>query len=120
MPFPTRRHPLLSRCLAVLACVLLLVAQAALSGHSHAHGPEHGHEHEQADGHSDDEAGLPCALCLFKAAGHDSATPPMSRPTTAVPAAARAWAAPARAEPVHGRTAHDRQARGPPPRSRVS
>jgi hypothetical protein len=121
MPFLTRRHPLLTRGLAFLACVLLLVAQAVLAGHGHAHeqGHEYGHHHDD-DGNDHDGVERPCAICLFKASGHDSAAPPQSRATTALPAAPRAWVAPPFAEPVPGRAGHDRQARGPPPAPRVT
>jgi hypothetical protein len=124
MPFLPRRHPLLTRALAVVACVLLVVAQGVLAGHSHAHEHEYEHEHEQGHNHhhdhDSDAAGQPCAICLFKASGHDSAAPPKSRATTALPAAPRAWVAPPSAAPVPGRTGHDQQARGPPSAPRVS
>jgi hypothetical protein len=127
MPFLTRRHPLLSRALAILACVLLLAAQAVLAGHGHAHehghglGHEHGHEHgrELGDDDNDGDAERPCAICLFKASGHDSAAPPKCRATTALPASRRAWVAAPCAEPVPVRAGHDRQARGPPSALRV-
>ncbi len=101
-----------ARAAAVLASLLLLLfAQLLLVTHVHA--DDHGHGDEQAD--------QLCAVCLFKAAGHEQLGPLKNGAAMALPRSPKS-AAPA--EPALLGSPHGERfrklARGPPPALRLA